>query len=285
MRRAWYYCLGVGIAWSVTLPWASAQQQQQPREQAQQSLTVRGKVVRMESPDRFIVRTAENKEITFYTNPQTKYTIDGRAARYADLRVGAEINAAYTTRDERHYVSTVTVGQLAADPPREQEPGERERTTVRGKIVKVERDHLVLMTDKNKEVTLYTTPQARFTINGKAGRWADLRVGTEIQAAYTIREERHYIDTVTVGAVTTEAPPAEGTPLQGTVVRVIGDDQVIVKTQDNKEVIIYVQPQTKYLLDEQPARLTDLRTGSDIRIQYDERDRRRIARSIFWRRK
>ena len=66
----------------------------------------------MEAPDQFIVRTTDNKEVILYTNPETRYTIEGKAGRYADLRVGTEINSAYTVRDNRNWVSTVTVGPV-----------------------------------------------------------------------------------------------------------------------------------------------------------------------------
>lgn len=159
---------------------------------------------------------------------------------------------------------------------------------VRGKIVRVQgTDRFVVRTQDNRDVTFYAGEQTRFFVNGKPARFADFKVGTEVNAVYTTRDDRYYLNSVVVGEeiappVKEEAPPAaEGTSVQGTVVRVVGSDQVIVKTEDNKEVTIYVAPQTKYVFDERPARFQDLRPGSDIRVQYDVRDRRNVARGIF----
>lgn len=244
--------------------------------------TLRGKIVRVEGTDRYVVRTNENKEVIFYTSPQSRYIINGKAGRYADLRVGAEVNSAYTLRDDRHVVNVVTVG--AVETPRVINGSDNDRTRLRGKIVKLDGDdRFVIRTTDNKEFTLTTTPQAKYVINGKAGRITDLRIGVEVDLGYTVRDDRYYVETVTVGPAATD--PAEGTAIQGTVVRIVGEDQVVVKTTDNKEVIIYIQPQTKYLVNDEQARFTDLRSGSIIRVQYDERDQRRLARSIFWKRK
>jgi translation initiation factor IF-1 len=156
----------------------------------QNAVTVRGRVVRMQAPDQFVVKTTDNKEVIFVANPQTKYVINEKAVKYTDLRVGADVSAVYTVQDNRNLVSAVTVGVAAAQP-------------------------------------------------------------------------------------------AEGTPLQGTVVRVVGKDQVIVRTQDNKEVTVYIVPETKYTFNDRPGAFTDLAPGADIRIMYDVRDRRHVARNIL----
>jgi len=78
-----------------------------------------------------------------------------------------------------------------------------------------------------------------------------------------------------------QSQPAPGTVVQGTVVRVVGKDQVILRTAEGKEVIVYVSPQTTYTFNEQPGQFTDLRPGADIRVNYDVRDRRNMARGVF----
>jgi hypothetical protein len=69
--------------------------------------------------------------------------------------------------------------------------------------------------------------------------------------------------------------------VQGTVVRVVGQDQVVLRTADGKEVIVYVTPQTAYQFTEQGGAFTDLRPGVDIGVNYDTRDRRFMARRIY----
>lgn len=369
MLRTWIRLFTLAaISFALAVP-ADAQVKDAPRSE---DLVLRGKIVKVEAPDRFVVRTSADKEVTVYTSPQTRYVIDGKAARYSDLRVGAVINAPYVVRDDRHIVNSVTVGVAAADPlsPRaaegtvvrgkivsvddpakiiiktasgdemilvsnpqtrivingkvgkltelragtevnanylvregrkmvstitvgaspvqgeiQQVGGEvRRSTTLRGKIVGVESpNHVTIRTAEGREVTFIAGPKTRYLVNGKTGRFADLRVGVEVNTDYIERDNKMIVETITIGpaAETDPAPAAEGTLVQGTVVRVVGEDQVVVKTPQNKEVVVYVVPQTKYTFEERPGRFTDIRSGSDVRIQYDVRDRRNVARSII----
>lgn len=156
-------------------------------------------------------------------------------------------------------------------------------------------DQFIVRTPDNREVTFYTNPQTRYTINNNAGRYSDLRVGSTITTNYAVQGDRYYANAVTVGAVTTTPnqaveqpvqpaqPVGQATVVEGTVVRVVGQDQVVLRTADNKEVIVYVAPQTKYVINEQPAQFTQYQTGMPIRVEYDVRDRRNVARGIFGR--
>jgi len=279
MSRSVFSLIGGAVAWGFLTLTASAQNQDPPvtREVSAQ-LTVRGKITKMEGPDRFVVRTSDNRDVILYANPQTRYVINGRAGKYADLRVNTDVNVIYVAADERHVANSITVGAVANDPPRDPARG----TAARAKIVRVKApDQIVVRTSAGKEVIWYASPQARFVVNGKAGRFADLRAGIEISADVAEREGRHVFTVVTVGPENTEVVPVEGTTIEGTVVRVVGEDQVVVRTPQEKEVIVYVVPQTKYVFDEQPGRFTDLRSGATIRVQYEDRDGRRIGRSIF----
>ena len=168
-------------------------------------------------------------------------------------------------------------------------------TTVQGQIIRMQNpDQFIVRTKDNKEVTLYANPRTRYTINNKAGRYSDLRVGTNINAVYGVQDDRYIVNSVNVGApvrttTTTEtveqpAAPAKATVVEGTVLRIVGKDQVIVRTADNKEVIIYVAPQTKYVVNEQPAQFTDFAVGAPVRVEYDVRERRNTAR-LFGRRR
>jgi hypothetical protein len=279
--------LALPAAWMLCVAPASAQRQDNPRgqEKAAQDLTIRAKIVKMETPDRFVVKTTDNKEIILQANPQTRYIINGKAGKYTDLRAGTEINAGYVLRDGRYMVNTVTIGAETGGVI----PAAgvvQSGTTLRGKIVRLKgSDQVVVTTTGGKEVTLYSSPTTRYVINGKPARFADLRVGVEIGAAYLERDNRFVVETFTVGAEPQTVPAGDATLLEGTVVRVIGEDQVVVRTPQKKEIIVYVGPQTKYLIDDQPAKFADFRTGAEVRIQYDVIDRRNHARSIIGQRR
>ena len=367
MSRTWIRLLAcASVSLAIALP-ATAQVKEAPRD-----LTLRGKIVKVESPDRFVVRTTGNKEIIVFTSPETRYVIDGKAARYGDLRVGTEINAVYVMRDDRHIVNSVTVGVAAAEPvnPRpvaegtvirgkivsvddpakiiirsaageemvlvstpetrilidgkvsklkdlrsgfevnvnytqrngqklvtmiafgaapvpgviQQVGGEVQRpTTLRGKIVKVNSpDHVTVRTADGREITLIAGPKSRFIVDGRAGRFADLRIGVEVNADFLEQDKRMLVETITIGPapVTEPAPAREVTMVEGTVVRLIGKDQVVIKNAENQEVIVHVVPETTYTFEDRPGRFTDIRTGSEIRVQYNVRDGRNLARTI-----
>jgi hypothetical protein len=269
-------------------------QAQVPSNPARNDLSIRGKITRIEAPDNFVVRTQDNKEVTFYANPQTRYVINGKGATYRDLTVGTEVNAVYTRQADRFNVTTVTVGTAPAGETIRVSPAQPapavSKTTLRGKIVRLQgQDQFVVRTANDKEVILFTNPQSRYLINGRPGRFTDLRVGAELNVDYVIQDDRHWVQTVTIGETVvapapapavTPVPAVQDTRVEGTIVRV-ADGQVVIKTGENKEVIIHVDPQTRYTFEERQVRFNDLRTGSPVRVEYELRDRRPVARSIL----
>jgi hypothetical protein len=155
---------------------------------------------------------------------------------------------------------------------------------VTGKIVKADNGQVVLLTDAGKEVTLNSAAQTRFMIDGQPARFADLNVGTVVNAAYFMDRERMVLDTITVGG-TAPAAPAEGTLLQGTVVKVVGQDQIVVRTADGKEMVVFVSPQTKFQLTTQGGAIADVTPNLPVVLNYDIIDRRPVVRTIRpWRR-
>ena len=282
MRTAFLACAAILVASIAYAQQAQpAPQQVDPPQVQTQTLTVRGPVVRVEN-DHFVVRGANNKEVILYNSPQTRFVINGKAGAFRDLRVGTEINAGYVRRGDRLIVNTVTVGAVA-ESPQVVEPAPRveidEDKMVRGRIVRMEMpDRVVIRTAAAKEITVHTTPQTRITLGGRVAQFADLRVGTEVTADFTVRDGRHVANAIVAGgAAAEEAVRAE--TVQGTVIRV-ANDMVVVRTGENKEVIVQIDPKTRYVFDERPGRITDVRTGGDVRIEYDVRDRRPVARIV-----
>ena len=179
-------------------------------------------------------------------------------------------------------ILTIAVPAALAQQKKGQAKGQTKAETkvdirVRGKITKVEgTDRIVVRTQENKDVILVANPQTRFTINGKAGRFADLRVGNEIDVVYLVQDNVNVVNTVLVG----DLEPADATFVEGTVLRVVGEDQIVIRDRADKEVIVFVNPQTKFLIDERPVRLVDFRQGANVRINVDTRDNRTWARTV-----
>jgi len=66
---------------------------------------------------------------------------------------------------------------------------------------------------------------------------------------------------------------------QGQVVRV-GTNQVVVRTANGSEVIVNVNPQTAFRIQERTVALTDLRPGMPVRINYEVRESQPYARTV-----
>ena len=168
-----------------------------------------------------------------------------------------------------------------------QRPAAAKEVRARGRIVRLQApDRFVMRTADNKEVILYGQPTTRYLINGRVVKYGDLRVGSDVNVVYVPQGERFLVNTVTVGEPVPGGAvevPAKETVLEGQVVRVVGEDQVILRTSAGKEVVVYVAPQTTYTFEGRPGRFVDLRPGADIRVTYDVRERRNMARAIVGR--
>jgi len=158
-------------------------------------------------------------------------------------------------------------------------------TQVQGRIISADQNTVVLQTKDGRRVTLNSNDATRYWMNNQAGKFSDLRVGTDITAYYTTEGDRFFANTFTNGNVQAVPVPggqAQGTLVTGQVVRVVGRDQVVVRTSDGKEVIVFVSPDTAYMFNNQPSQFTELRPGTDINVYYDVRDGRHLARRILW---
>jgi len=76
------------------------------------------------------------------------------------------------------------------------------------------------------------------------------------------------------------AAPPKGTRIQGHVVRVQGPNQFVVRTSDNREVILHTHPKTTFLFNERTVRFTDLREKAPVVVLYDETEGRYLASSV-----
>jgi translation initiation factor IF-1 len=75
-------------------------------------------------------------------------------------------------------------------------------------------------------------------------------------------------------------PSEQANQLEGQVVRVVGNDQVVIRTSDGKEITVHMSPDTKYRLTEKGGQFNDLKPGTDIGVQYDTRDKRQMATNV-----
>jgi hypothetical protein len=68
---------------------------------------------------------------------------------------------------------------------------------------------------------------------------------------------------------------------RGTIARIGAmEKHVLVRTSDNKELIVEVEPATRIIENEQPIQLDGLREGERVLVTYSTRDGKNIAGSI-----
>jgi len=248
--------------------------------QAGRGTRLRGRVVRVQAPNQFVVRTADNRDLVLFTNPQTKYIHPTRAVGFANLRQGVEVDAVYDLAGRQNVVSALTLVDAAATtitpaaPPAPAAPAGGGGSQLVGRVTKAHSDpnHLVLTTPDNKEAVLYLDNR-------------------EFSVRYEVRDGKKVIVALTTAGAAALPPPApagettvqssEPAVLQGTVVRLVGNDQIVVRTAAGEEVTVYGQPVTTYTVDNRAARFADFQPGMEIRVNYDLRDRRHFARSVL----
>jgi len=237
------------------------------------AIALRGRFLRTEGTDRIVVRTADNKEVILWSTPTTRYVVNRKVVRVNDLREGADLNATYVTRDNRYYVSNIQVGEGAAAADA--------NTAFRGRVTAKTAETITVKSETGKEMVFNTNAQSQYKLGTKAITVNDIKVGAIVEVRFVERDSHTWVQELIINDVSTGNTDQPGEEMKGVVVRVIGQNQIVVRTADNKEVIVDVVPQTVYKFNDQPARLADFPAGSDVRVQYNVLDRRPVARGIF----
>lgn len=80
----------------------------QPKDQPKDQV-IEGKILRTVGQDQFVIQTQDNREVTVYTNPQTRYTLNNNAAAFTDLRAGNSVNVNYRLDGTRYMGNTITI--------------------------------------------------------------------------------------------------------------------------------------------------------------------------------
>ncbi len=166
------------------------------------------------------------------------------------------------------------------DPPQPPRPAQvkPQNRQIQGQIVRMDSGQLVVKTRENEHHTLRVRPQTRVVLRDKVVQFNDLRVGANVNVVLVPQGEEIFAESVTV--VEELGAPADQTLIEGEIVRVVGEEQVIVRTTDRREVIVFVDPRTKFLLEDRAGRFTDLRVGANVRAHVNVHDGRHMATQI-----
>lgn len=87
----------------------------------------------------------------------------------------------------------------------------------------------------------------------------------------------------TPAPVTNPAPivtnPAPAVAIEGRVLRT-GPDHFVIQNRDNQQITVYTNPQTRFLLNQNPGAFTDVRVGSNVYFGFTMQGDRRIANTV-----
>lgn len=239
--------------------------------------SLQGRVVRVGTNGQYFVQTSNGKELSFYTNPQTSYRRGTGNATIRDLRVGSNINVIYGMQDDRYLANEVSfVEQGQPGSTAEVNPG---RNQIRGRITRMAANQIVITTSDGREVALQIDAN-----NEVIAHYAQQGNQMMLLGLHAAREGAEPAQGGSSSTTTEVAPTAQGTTVEGTIVRV-ENNQVVVRGANGQEVILMSSPQSTYRLDDQAVRVNEFTAGQPVTVQYDVRDRNNYVRSIIGRRR
>src|SRR5262249_41457816 len=148
-------------------------------------------------------------------------------------------------------------------------------TLLHGQVVSTGNGQFIVRGGNGQNMTFYTNPTTRYFNNNQAAQWGAVQPGIWVNAWYGAPQNGQlYANTVAVVPQSTttttqvQPAPAVATTYQGQVVRTVGQDQVIIRTADGKEITVFTNPQTTYQLNNQPATFTQLQPGVPVDVNY-----------------
>jgi hypothetical protein len=155
-------------------------------------------------------------------------------------------------------------------------------TRIQGRVIRMQGpDRFVVRTADKREVLLQTNADTRFLLNNRAARFADIREGVTVDGTFDLVGGQNVINSVTITPAEGGQDVAEGTLIEGTVVRVLEpDNQLVVRTANGQEVIVFADDRTTFTFDDRPGRLVHFQPGTLVRAHVDVRDRKHFARSV-----
>jgi hypothetical protein len=238
---------------------------------------IEGRIVRT-GPDQVVIETADRRQVVVYRNPDTKF-LASQVIRFNELQAGQIVTAIASSEGDTMTARMVVTAPAAptgsAPPPVVAAPAAEsaDRTVgiVDGSVARVVApDQVDVQTADGSIVSVYMDAATTFLFGGRSGRFSDMQAGDKVSIDYTVRDQRNIAKRV-VGVISVE----------GQVIRTAGQDQLVLRGADGREITVFVSPETRYRLTPTGGAFTDLRPGASISIFYDHLDRRNQARYIF----
>jgi uncharacterized OB-fold protein len=199
--------------------------------------------------------------ITLNITNRTEITLNGRAARLSDLRIGMRVEARFC----RETLTALAVAAHSDDPP------VCTATGAAGVIarVDVEGGHLainVVNSTTESVLTLNVLDRTEITLNGRPARLSDLRVGMRVETRFC----RETLDALVIAATAETGGDCTAASVAGTIAGVEADrgHLAIGTSTGTAPLVLNITNRTAISLDGRPARLSDLRVGMSVEARF-----------------
>jgi Cu/Ag efflux protein CusF len=157
---------------------------------------------------------------------------------------------------------------LADDKPSDQAKGDLQ---IQGQIKKIQVDQqqFTLREPTGRELTFRASPNAKFHLNGKDSRFADLKEGDRVTVRYQLEAAEVCSDRAT-GAVAV---------VRGQVKRA-DQNQLMLKDQTGKDMTFQIGQNARVRLNAKAGKVSDLKEGDDVTVIYHRQGDQLMAQGV-----
>jgi len=221
---------------------------------------VAGSIARVDvEGSHLVIHPAEGvNEVTLNVTNRTEISLNGRAVRLADLRVGMRVEARFCRENQNATV-------IAAHS--EDGGGDCTLVSAAGVVARVDLEggRLAIATSTAAEVLLLNvTDRTEISLNGQPARLSDLRAGMRVEARFC----RETLNATVIAAQSPTTTDCTLVSASGAVARVDADRGHLAINTSTGTVYVNVTDRTEISLNGQPARLSDLRVGMRVEARF-----------------
>lgn len=151
---------------------------------------MRGQVIRILGPDRFVVRTPDNREMILRTDAQTRFLMNQGAARFSDLRERSNVLVRFNRARGRNLARSVLINpRLGASLGARSLAGTIARLNVLD-------DLMVVRTASGREVPMHVNSRTALSLNNQTVLLNELRTGMPVQIQFDVRDQRNLAQSI-----------------------------------------------------------------------------------------
>src|SRR5258708_2289497 len=84
---------------------------QRPAAQPPKGTKMQGQIVRIQGPNQFVVRTADKREVIVHASDRTKFLLNERTVKFAELQERHNVTVLFDVVNEQNLASSVTIAE------------------------------------------------------------------------------------------------------------------------------------------------------------------------------